>query len=501
MVVDGVKMPAILVIDEGTTSTRAMLFDEKAVVLASHQIALKQSFPNDAWVEHDPNEIVDSTILCCKNVLTQSNFSAKNISAIGITNQRETTIVWNKKTGEPIYPAIVWQDRRTADVCKKLSSDQKIVKQISDKTGLIIDSYFSATKISWILDHVEHARIQADNGELLFGTIDCYLIWKLTNGKKHVTDITNASRTLLFNIREQKWDKELLAIFNIPEKMLPTVLECVDDFGVTDKAFFGSEIPIRGVAGDQQAALIGQGCFSVGDIKSTYGTGCFIVLNTGDQIIQSQHQLLSTIAYKINHKINYALEGSIFSAGAGMQWLHENLNFMSSVKDSEQCALTVKNNAGVYFVPALTGLGAPYWDPNARGAIVGLTRDTQIAHIVRAGLEAVCYQTHDLLLAMQIDFQEKFTILNVDGGMSLNNFLLQFLADISGLIIERPNCIESTALGAAFLAGLGAGIYTDFNDIKKLIAAQQELKPSISIEEKEKNTAGWNKAIQTVLRS
>ena len=381
----------ILSIDQGTTSTRAMIFNEKGDTIGAHQIAFQQYFPHNGWVEHDPNEIWQTTVACCQYAIQNAKLTASNIATIGISTQRETTIIWDKKTGEPIYRAIVWQDRRTAAECAALLQDKKNQKMVSEKTGLSIDPYFSATKIAWILDHVDHARNRAEKGELAFGTIDTFLLWKFTDGKSFSTDATNASRTLLFNIHTQEWDDALLSLFRIPKKILSSVKDSNADFGST--SLFGHAISITGIAGDQQAATIGQACFQPGMIKSTYGTGCFVVLNTGKQAIQSQHRLLTTIAYKLNGETTYALEGSIFCAGASLQWLIKNLKCIASADESEALANAVSDTNGVHFIPAFTGLGAPYWDPHARAAILGMTRDTQIPHIVRAALEAVCYQT------------------------------------------------------------------------------------------------------------
>ena len=488
----------ILAIDQGTTSTRAIVFDQFGKALGSEQIKFKQYFPENGWIEHDPNDIWQSTLLSCKNAIKNSKLSASDIATIGISNQRETTIIWDKKTGEPIYPAIVWQDRRTANDCARLSKDKKITEMVSTKTGLLIDSYFSATKIAWILDHIPDARNRAIKGELAFGTVDTFLLWKLTAGKSFYTDATNASRTLLFNIHTQIWDDKLLALFNIPKKILPDVLDSNAHFGITEKSLLGAVIPITGIAGDQQAAMIGQGCFEPGMIKSTYGTGCFVVLNTGKKAIQSRHQLLTTTAYRINKKVTYALEGSIFCAGAGMQWLTYNLKFMKNPAESEQYICDIPNTNGVYFVPAFTGLGAPYWDPNARAAITGITRDTQIPHIIRATLEAVCYQTLDLICAIQDDFSVTLKILRVDGGMTKNNWLLQFLSDMSNLSVMRHQCIETSALGAALLAGLGAGIYHDLDEITRLISTEKTFNPTYSDQERAHYYSGWKEAVSRI---
>lgn len=489
----------LLAIDEGTTSTRAVIFDLSGKVCASHQISLKQYFLNDAWIEHDPLEIWESTLLCCKTAIEKAGISAKKIAAIGITNQRETTIIWDRKTGKPIYPAIVWQDRRTQSRCKLLSDDKNISASVLKKTGLIIDPYFSATKISWILDHVPDARKRAKKGELAFGTIDTYLLWQLTNGNSFYTDATNASRTMIFNIHTQSWDDELLSLFDIPAQLLPTVLDSNAHFGITQKTVLGAEIPITGIAGDQQAATIGQACFETGMMKATYGTGCFVVLNTGNEAILSHNRLLTTIAYRINNQVTYALEGSIFCAGAVMQWLRDNLKFFTQASESEKIIANINHTNGVYFVPAFTGLGAPHWNPTARAALVGMTRDTEIPHIVRAALESVCYQTADLLFAMKEDFEKPFNRLHVDGGMSENNWLLQYLSNVLQLPVMRPKNIETTALGAAFLAALGSGIFRNLSDISKLISEDKVFIPTLSAASMENFYQGWKKAIQRVL--
>ncbi|MCX7125262.1 MAG: glycerol kinase GlpK [Gammaproteobacteria bacterium] len=487
----------LLAIDQGTTSTRAIVFDSLGKSVSSHQISFKQYFPNDAWVEHDPIEIWNSVLDCCRIAIEKVSLSAKDITAIGISNQRETTIIWDKKTGETIYPAIVWQDRRTAKQCHVLSQDKKTVDLIAEKTGLLIDPYFSATKIAWILDNIPDARKRAKSGELLFGTIDTYLLWKFTEGKSFFTDATNASRTLLFNIHTQKWDDELLSLFNIPKNCLPDVLDSNAQFGVTN--LLGAQIPITGIAGDQQAAVIGQACFETGMIKSTYGTGCFVMLNTGKKAIKSRHQLLTTVAYRINGEVTFALEGSVFSAGTGMQWIINNLKLMQSPAESESIIKNIESTNGVYFVPAFTGLGAPYWDPDARAAILGITRDTQIPHIVRAALEAVCYQTVDLIRAIQEDFSDALQVLRVDGGMTKNNWLLQFLSSMLNLKVMRHSCIETSALGAALLAGLGAGVYKDLSEIAALISFEKTFTPAFSDAEVEKHYSGWQEAVKRVL--
>lgn len=486
----------LLSIDQGTTSTRAMVFEHTGKPVSSHQISFQQYFPNNGWVEHDPKEIWQTTLECCQQAMKRANAAAKDIAAIGISNQRETTILWDKKTGEAVYPAIVWQDRRTAETCEKLAQCDDIKKMISEKTGLLLDPYFSATKIAWILDHVPEARKRAEAGELLCGTVDAFLLWKFTEGKVFATDATNASRTLLFNIHTQQWDNELLALFNIPKKILPAVLDSNARFGET--TLLGGVIPITGIAGDQQAAMIGQACFTPGMMKSTYGTGCFVVVNTGKEAVHSRHHLLSTIAYRINGEVTYALEGSIFCAGVGMQWLTQNLKLLASAGDSEKIMQETLDTDGVYFIPAFTGLGAPHWNADARAAIVGITRDTQSAHIVRAALEAVCYQTRDLIEAIKEDFMMPIQVLHVDGGMTKNNVFLQFLADMVNVPVARNICIETSALGAAMLAGLGVGIHHSLQDITHCIQSEKAIIP-ITHFDREKKYHAWQRAVKRVL--
>ena len=489
-------MTYLLAIDQGTTSTRAILFSSEGEPLGVAQQEFEQHFPNDGWVEHDPEDIWRSTIDVCKEVLEQNGVSASDIAGIGITNQRETTIVWDKETGEPVYNAIVWQDRRTADFCETLI-DEGLEPWITGKTGLLLDPYFSSTKLKWILDHVDGALQRAHAGELLFGTVDTYLLWRLTGGVSHKTDATNASRTMLFNIHEQKWDEEILARLNVPRSMLPEVEDCSADFGLTDRGLFGAAIPILGMAGDQQAALIGQGCFKEGMIKSTYGTGCFVIMNTGGEAIESKNKLLTTVAYRINGKVTYGLEGSIFVAGAAVQWLRDGLKLVSEAAETESIARGHPVNHGVYLVPAFTGLGAPYWDPNARGAILGLTRDSGIADIVTATLQSVCFQTQDLLSAMQQDGAVP-TILRVDGGMVENSWLSQHLADVLQLPIDRPRVIETTALGVAYLAGLRAGIFAELDDVAAKWQLEQRFEPVMPPETAAELYKGWQRAVARV---
>ncbi|HUR39891.1 MAG TPA: glycerol kinase GlpK [Verrucomicrobiae bacterium] len=489
-------MTALLAIDQGTTSTRAIVFDKKGRKLGVAQKELPQSFPEPGWVEHNPERIWRDTVAVVKGALKKSRSGARDLAALGITNQRETTVVWDRKTGKPVYPAIVWQDRRTADFCKAQHSESR-ERMLADRTGLLLDPYFSGTKVRWILDNVKGARERASRGELAFGTIDSWLLWKLTGGRVHATDATNASRTLLFNIRTQQWDKELLEFLGVPASMLPEVRDSAADFGRTDKAMFGGEIAIRGIAGDQQAATVGQACFEPGMSKSTYGTGCFLVLNTGSELKLSRNRLLSTVAYRLNGQTTYAMEGSIFIAGAAVQWLRDAVHLIKRAGDTEAIARKLKDTRGVYLVPAFTGLGAPYWDPEARGAIFGLTRDAGLAHIVRAALESVCYQTRDLVAAMAQDAVAP-TELRVDGGMVVNNWVTQFLADILQVPVVRPQTVETTALGAAFLAGLSAGVYGSLGEIEKLWQMDRRFKPKLAQAKADSLYAGWQKAVTRV---
>jgi glycerol kinase len=491
-------MTYILSIDQGTTSSRAMIFNKDASVKSTHQIEFTQYFPNNGWVEHDANEIWSTTLQCCRQAMAKAGLFARDIAAIGISNQRETTIIWDKESGQPIHKAIVWQDRRTSELCLSLKKDKALSNMVSQKTGLLLDPYFSATKIAWLLDNVDGARARADKGELLFGTIETFLLWHLTNGKKHLTDASNASRTLLFNIHTQSWDEELLRLFNIPESLLATVVDNVGDFGATDPRLFGESIAITGMAGDQQAATIGQACFEPGMSKCTYGTGCFMLLNTGDKALTSKNQLLTTVAYRLNGKVTYGIEGSIFIAGAAIKWLRDGVHMLETAAESEQMALSVPDTNGVYLVSAFAGLGAPYWNPEARGAILGLTRDTQTAHIVRAGLESVCYRTKDLMVAMQEDGACLPQNLRVDGGMVANNWILQFLSDILDVRVDRPRCIETSALGAAYLAGLGAGVYESLDEIAAHWSCDTSFSPSMPEEKREGYYDGWKQAVACI---
>ena len=486
----------ILSIDQGTTSSRAILFTKQGKVHASAQEEFKQYFPQDGWVEHNPDDIWQTVLNTCKRVISENNISAKQILAIGVANQRETTLVWDKDTGKPIYNAIVWQDRRTADYCESIFSPA-VNDLINEKTGLLLDPYFSATKIRWILDNVPRARAKAVQGQLVFGTVDSYLIWHLTGGKSHRTDATNASRTMLFNIHQQCWDNELLELFSIPENMLPEVMDSASDFGLTNNQLFGSEIPILGVAGDQQAALFGQACFDEGMAKSTYGTGCFLMLNTGDKALKSKNRLLTTVAYRLNGKPTYAIEGSIFMAGATIQWIRDGLKIINSASETEAIAQEVPLDHGVFLVPAFTGLGAPYWDPNARGAILGLTRDSGIKEIVTAGLQSVCYQTKDLQKAMERDGLRP-SILRVDGGMVSNNWILKFLADILGASVDRPEITETTALGVAYLAGLQAGVFSSTQELANMWRRERRFEPTLNKESRNKLYEQWLTAVRKV---
>lgn len=485
---------AILAIDQGTTSTRAIVFDRDGSKLGTGQRELPQSYPQSGWVEHDALRIWDDTVHCVREAMAQAGLQAADIAALGITNQRETTVIWERASGRPIHPAIVWQDRRTAAFCQQ---HQDRSAWLSEKTGLLLDPYFSATKIAWLLDQVPDARRRAEAGELAFGTIDTWLLWNLSGGAIHATDATNASRTALFNLRTQQWDEELLAFFRVPRALLPEVRDSAADYGSTLPELFGGAIAIGGVAGDQQAATIGQACFAPGMIKSTYGTGCFMVLNTGREFRLSKNRLLSTVAYRLKGEVTYALEGSIFVAGAAVQWLRDAVHLIEAAGDTEHLARSIENTQGVYLVPAFTGLGAPYWDPEARGAIFGLTRDSGIAHIVRAALESVCYQTRDLMTAMREDALAP-TELRVDGGMVVNDWLTQCLADVLQLPVVRPQIVETTAQGAAFLAGLHAGVYGSLDEIAGLWQAQARFTPTWSAEHANTLHAGWLDAVKRV---
>ncbi|MFC7005036.1 glycerol kinase GlpK [Bowmanella sp. JS7-9] len=487
--------PYLLSIDQGTTSSRAIIFDQQGNLIHSASQEFTQHYPQNGWVEHDPDDILQSVLNTIKQTLNESGITVAQISAIGICNQRETTLIWNKKTGKTIYNAIVWQDRRTAQYCHELS-EQGHGELINAKTGLLIDAYFSATKIRWILDNVEGARHAAEQGELAFGTVDTFLLWHLTEGQSHFTDATNASRTLLYNIHTHSWDAELLALFDIPRSMLPEVKNSADDFGTCH--LFGAPLCIGGIAGDQQAALIGQGCFTEGMAKSTYGTGCFLMVNTGKLALTSHNKLLTTIAYQIDGEASYAIEGSIFIAGAAVQWMRDNLHLFRCATDTEDLLAKTNLNHGVYFVPALTGLGAPYWDPDARGAISGLTRASGINEIVSAGIQSVGYQTKDLLAAIEQDGISIHT-MRIDGGMAANNWFMQFLADILAINIERPVTVETSALGAAYLAGLHKGLFDSTAHIQQLWQAEQQRQPQLDREVVSALYQGWQDAVRKVL--
>lgn len=485
----------ILALDQGTTSSRAIIFDKEQNIYGIAQKEFKQIYPKEGWVEHDPMEIWASQYGVLQEVLAKTNIEPEQIAAIGITNQRETAIVWDKQTGEPIYNAIVWQCRRTADICEKLKSNG-FDKYIKENTGLLIDAYFSATKVKWILDNVEGAREKADKGDLLFGTVDTWLLWKLTNGRVHVTDYTNASRTMLFNIRELNWDKKILEKLNIPISMLPEVKSSSEIYGYVNLGGKDNiKVPIAGIAGDQQAALFGQAAFNKGDAKNTYGTGCFLLMNTGEELVESKNGLLTTIAIGLNGKVNYALEGSVFMGGAIIQWLRDEMGMLTDAQDSEYFAKKVKNNGGVYIVPAFVGLGAPYWDMYARGSIFGLTRGSNKNHIIRAALESIAYQVKDLINAMEEDSGCKINTLKVDGGASKNKLLMQFQSDITNIEVCKPIMAETTALGAAYLAGLAVGYFNNLEEIAESCYAGEKYEPNMNFEERENLYNGWKKAV------
>ena len=487
----------ILAIDQGTTSSRAILFSLSGKPIYSSQKEFRQYFPKNGWVEHNPNEIWSTTKKVLIEVINKSKKLKGKILTIGITNQRETTILWDKKTGKPVYNAIVWQDRRTAEFCKKFKSKNR-EKLINRKTGLLIDPYFSGTKIKWILDNIPRAKKLVKNNNLLFGTVDTFLLWKLTKGKVHATDATNASRTMLFNISNNEWDKSILKSLKIPKNILPQVKDSSDDFGFTDKSITGKSYPINGVVGDQQAATIGQSCFEKGSVKCTYGTGAFILMNTGSKKMYSKNKLLTTICYRLNGKTTYALEGSIFTAGAGVQWLRDKIKLINNATETEKIAKSLKNNNGVYLVPAFTGLGAPYWSPNARGIICGLTRDTGKKEIVRAALESVAYQSYDLFNAMKYDGL-KPKLIKIDGGMVKNNWFSQFLSNVIDTKVIRPKVQETTALGAAFMAGLKIGVYKSLSDISKKWKIDKKFSPKINKLSRIKLLKGWEQAIKKTL--
>lgn len=489
----------IMALDRGTTSSRCIIFDKDGNIIKVAQKEFEQIYPKPGWVEHDAMEIWGSQSGVMREAVDTAGINPEEIAAIGITNQRETTVVWDKKTGKPIYNAIVWQCRRTSEICDELK-EKGLTECIREKTGLIIDAYFSATKVKWILDNVEGARERAEKGELLFGTIDTWLIWKLTGGRVHVTDYSNASRTMMYNINTLEWDKDILKELDIPEIMLPEVKESSCVYGYTDSGLFADiKIPIAGCAGDQQSALFGQNCFEEGTAKNTYGTGCFLLMNTGEKPVKSENGLLTTISWGVDGKVEYALEGSIFMGGASIQWLRDELRMIKSAADSEKYAMRVENTNGVYVVPAFTGLGAPYWDMYARGTIVGLTRGAKKEHLIRATLESIAYQTKDVLEAMQNDSGIELKSLKVDGGASNNNFLMQFQSDILNVKIDRPKIVETTALGAAYLAGLAVVFFKSKEDIKKRWVCDREFEPKMSEEVREKSYKDWKRAVERSL--
>ena len=485
----------VMALDAGTTSNRCILFNEKGEICSMAQKEFTQYFPKPGWVEHDPGEIWSTQLAVARQAMNEIHASASDIAAIGITNQRETAIVWDKNTGKPVYNAIVWQCRRTSEYCDSLK-EKGLTEMFQKKTGLVIDAYFSGTKVKWILDHVEGARERANRGELLFGTVETWLIWKLTKGAVHVTDYSNASRTMLFNINTLKWDDEILKELDIPKSMLPQAKPSSEIYGETDPSFFGGRIPIAGAAGDQQAALFGQTCFEKGEAKNTYGTGFFLLMNTGETPVFSKNGLVTTIAWGIDGTVHYALEGSVFVAGAAIQWLRDELRLIDSASDTEYLAQKVEDSNGCYVVPAFTGLGAPYWDQYARGTIVGLTRGVNKDHIIRATLESLAYQVNDVLEAMKADSGILLSALKVDGGASANNFLMQAQADVSQAPVHRPNCVETTAMGAAYLAGLAVGYWKDKEDVKKNWTIDRIFQPQIAKETRQKMLSGWKKAVR-----
>ncbi len=485
----------IMALDQGTTSSRSIIFNKKGEIISVAQRAFKQHFPKSGWVEHDPMEIWSTQSSVLAESLAKGNIKPKSIAAIGITNQRETTILWDRKTGKPVYNAIVWQDRRTATFINQLKAEGK-EELVSSKTGLVLDAYFSGSKVKWILDNVEGLRERAENGEIAFGTVDTWLIWNLTHKKVHVTDVSNASRTMLFNIFDKKWDQELLDLFDIPASLLPEVKSSSEIYGHTSEYLFPVSIPIAGIAGDQQAALFGQLCTEPGMAKTTYGTGCFLMMNTGETPVKSKNKLLTTIGWEVNGKVNYALEGSVFIGGAAIQWLRDGIELFGHAKESEKLATSLKDNDGVYFVPAMAGLGAPHWDQNARGAFFGITRGTTIAHMTRAALEAIAYQVRDVLDAMQKDSGAPIKELRVDGGATANNFLMQFQSDILRTKIKRPKIIETTAIGAAFLAGLAVGFWESEEELQALWESDKDFEPKMEVEKVNYFLHFWHKAVE-----
>ena len=485
----------VMALDAGTTSNRAIIFDVDSKIVGVAQKEFTQHFPQPGWVEHDAEEIWSSMHEVMREALEQSGLVASDIAAIGITNQRETAVIWDRTTGRPIYNAIVWQSRQTADICEDLKR-QGLVDEFKEKTGLVIDAYFSGTKVKWILDHVEGARARAEKGELAFGTIDTWLLWKLTGGKEHKTDYSNASRTLMFNIKTLEWDEALLKHLTVPKSLLPEVRPSSEVYGHTIPSVIGASVPVAGMAGDQQSALFGQNCFSPGEAKNTYGTGCFLLMNTGEDLCMSKNGLVTTIAWGLDGKVEYALEGSIFVGGSAIQWLRDGLRLVDSAPDSEWVAKKVKDAGGVYMVPAFVGLGAPYWDMNARGMIIGLTRGTTKAHIVRATLDSLAYQTRDVLGAMEADSGNRLAALKVDGGAVANNLLMQFQADLLGVPVDRPQITETTALGAAYLAGLATGVWASKEELKKSWQLDTRFAPSLDQQEADNLYRGWKKAVK-----
>ena len=493
------KSTYVLSIDQGTTSSRGVIFDKNYEIVSIGQKEFTQFFPDSGWVEHDPEEIWMSTLESCHSALKESKIDPSQIRAVGITNQRETTLVWDKETGKPIYNAIVWQDRRTSDQCQNLK-DLGHESLVNEKTGLLLDPYFCATKIAWILDNVSGARQKANEGQLLFGTIDCFLMWRLSNQQIHSTDATNACRTMLYNIHDGCWDEDLLKLFNIPSSMLPKVCDNAADFGKVDESIFGSEIPITASIGDQPSALVGQACFQPGMVKSTYGTGCFVLINTGYEPVKSNNKLLTTLAFQVNGKTCYALEGSIFVAGAAVQWLRDGLKFIESAQESESLAMQADDSQDVYLVPAFVGLGAPYWDPDCRGALFGMTRNTGPAEITKATLESVCYQTSDLLSAIAKDLGEgKLSAIRVDGGMAASNWTMQMLSDLVELPVDRPKNLETTALGAAYLAGMQIGFYPSMSDFSDSWQSDSQFNSKMTSDSRERKLAGWKDAVKRTL--
>ena len=493
------KSTYVLSIDQGTTSSRGVIFDKNYEIVSIGQKEFTQFFPDSGWVEHDPEEIWMSTLESCHSALKESKIDPSQIRAVGITNQRETTVVWDKDTGKPIYNAIVWQDRRTSDQCQNLK-DLGHESLVNEKTGLLLDPYFCATKIAWILDNVSGARQKANEGQLLFGTIDCFLMWRLSNQQIHSTDATNACRTMLYNIHDGCWDEDLLKLFNIPSSILPKVCDNAADFGKVDESIFGSEIPITASIGDQPSALVGQACFQPGMVKSTYGTGCFVLINTGYEPVKSNNKLLTTLAFQVNGKTCYALEGSIFVAGAAVQWLRDGLKFIESAQESESLAMQADDSQDVYLVPAFVGLGAPYWDPDCRGALFGMTRNTGPAEITKATLESVCYQTSDLLSAIAKDLGEgKLSAIRVDGGMAASNWTMQMLSDLVELPVDRPKNLETTALGAAYLAGMQIGFYPSMSDFSDSWQSDSQFNSKMTSDSRERKLAGWKDAVKRTL--